>query len=152
VPDQCCKGKRTSESLLSEIVSRIARLRTAKLLGRSTIANIATFLFDLALLWAFVERLGVPYIPAAAGAFLLAISINYGVSRLWVFPHSDRGMALGFAYFLITAGIGLLVTMAVFVLLLEVAGLFYIAARIIASAVAGLIVFALNAGWNFKAV
>jgi putative flippase GtrA len=92
------------------------------------------------------------YIPAAAGAFLLAISINYGVSRLWVFPQSDRGLALGFAYFLITAGIGLLVTMAAFVLLLEVTGLFYIVARIIASAVAGLIVFALNAVWNFKAV
>jgi putative flippase GtrA len=38
------------------------------------------------------------------------------------------------------------------VLLLEVTGLFYIVARIIASAVAGLIVFALNAVWNFKAV
>ena len=137
---------------MSEIVSRIAKRRTATLLGRSTIVNIATFLFDLALLGALVELFGVSYIPAVAGAFLLAISINYGVSRLWVFPHSDRGLARGYVYFLITAGIGLLVTMAVFMLLLEVAGLFYIVARIIASAAAGLIVFALNAVWNFKAI
>jgi putative flippase GtrA len=137
---------------LKNIVSRIARRRTANLLGRSTIVSIATFVLDLAILSATVELLGMPYIPAAAGAFLLAITINYCVSRRWVFQHSDRGLTAGFIYFLVNAAIGLLATMAVFVLLLEVAGLFYIVARVIASAVAGLIVFALNAIWNFKAI
>jgi putative flippase GtrA len=137
---------------LNQIFSRIARRRTAKLLGRSTIVNIATFVLDLAVLSASVELLGMPYIPAAAGAFLLAITINYGVSRRWVFQDSDRGLATGLIYFFVNAVIGLLATMAVFVLLLEIANLFYIVARVIASAVAGLIVFALNAIWNFKAI
>jgi putative flippase GtrA len=137
---------------LSKIVSRLAQRRTAKLLGRSTIVNIATFILDLAILSACVELLGMPYIPTAAGAFLLATTINYGVSRRWVFQDSDRGLATGFIYFVGNATAGLLATMAVFVLLAEVAGVFYIAARVIASAVAGMIVFALNAIWNFKAI
>lgn len=114
--------------------------------------SVGTFAIDLALLWLLVEHLGTAYIPAAALAFLIAISLNYVVSRLWVFRRSDRGLASGFFYFLVIAGIGLVTTLAVFVLLMEFAGLFYIVARVIASVVAGILVFALNAVLNFKAI
>lgn len=137
---------------MNQIASRLAQVRTAALFGRSTIVSVVTFAIDLALLWLLVEHLGAAYIPAAALAFLIAISLNYVVSRLWVFRRSDRGLASGFLYFLMIAGVGLVTTLAVFVLLVEFAGLFYIVARAIASVVAGILVFALNAVLNFKAI
>lgn len=132
--------------------SSFARRRIAALFGRSTIVSVATFGIDLVLLWLLVQLFGAAYIPAVAIAFLIAISINYLVSRLWIFTDSDRGIATGFVYFLVNAGIGLLTTMAVFVLLVQFGGLFYLVARVIASGVAGILVFALNAIWNFRAV
>ena len=137
---------------MSEIVSRLAERRTAVLLGRNTVASVATFAVDIALLGLLVEVLGLVYLPAAAIAFLLAMTVQYALSRVWVFRRSDRGMATGYFYFLVNAGIGLVTTLAMLFALVELAGLFYIVARVIASVVSGLVMFLLNAVYNFKTI
>ena len=106
----------------------------------------------MALLWLAVEWGGAPYLPAAAIAFLIAMSIHYALSRLWVFRGTRRGMAAGYVYFLMNAGIGLVVTIGAFALLMEWAGLHYLVARVLASVAAGVLVFFLNAVFNFKAL
>ena len=124
----------------------------ARLFARNTVASFFTFGVDVALLWLAVELAGAPYLPAAAIAFLVAMSIHYALSRIWVFKGSERGMAAGYVYFLMNAGIGLVVTMAAFWALMELAGLHYLVARILASVAAGILVFFLNAVFNFKAL
>ena len=127
-------------------------LRAARLFGRNTVASFFAFGIDVALLWLAVEWGGLPYLPAAAAAFLLAMSIHYALARIWVFRSSERGMAKGYAYFLVIAGIGLVVTLGAFALLMELAGLHYLVARVLASVAAGVLVFFLNAVFNFKAL
>lgn len=124
--------------------------RGAKMFGRNTLASIAGFALDMALLVFLVEVAGVAYLPAAALAFVLAMSAQYVVARVWVFKHSDRGLGAGYFYFLLNTAVGLVVTLALFWLLLELAGFHYLLARVAASIVAGLVVFFLNAVFNFK--
>jgi putative flippase GtrA len=132
------------------IASRLTGHHAALLFGRNTVASFFIFGLDVGLLWLLVEQAGMSHLPAAAGSFLVAMSLQYLLSRVWVFKESERGLAKGYLYFLINAGIGLVVTLAAFAFLLELAGLHYLVARIIASVVAGLLVFALNATLNFR--
>ncbi|MGQ0559329.1 MAG: GtrA family protein [Sphingosinicella sp.] len=130
---------------------RLINLRVADLLARNTLVSCATFLFDLALLWALVETLGMGKILAATLAFLVAVTIHYAFARSWIFKGSERALASGYAYFLINAVIGLVLTIASFAVLMAL-GLHYILARVIASVIAGLAVFLLNAILNFRSV
>jgi putative flippase GtrA len=137
---------------VKEAGAAAAESRGARLFGRNTVASIGCFLIDVAILYALVEWLGISYLPAAAGAFLLAMSVQYVISRLWVFPDSDQGMARGYAWFLVNAGIGLVITLGAFALLLWLLDFHYLIARLISSAVAGIAMFFLNAVFNFKAL
>ncbi len=119
---------------------------------RNTVASVATFAFDMALLWALVELGGIQRYPAAALAFLAAISLHYVLCRIWVFRGTERGVALGYFYFLVNAGAGLVTTMAVFAALVELMAMHYLLARTLASVIAGVLVFFLNAVFNFKAI
>lgn len=118
--------------------------------ARNTVASFFTFGVDVALLWALVEHAGVTYIPAATVSFLVAITVHYVLSRTWVFRGTERGVARGYVYFLLNAGIGLTITLAAFAALLQFTELFYLIARALASVAAGVVVFFLNAVFNFK--
>ena len=137
---------------LAEAGTKLAGSRGARLFGRNTLASFLAFGIDIALLWMLVELSGLAYLAAAAIAFMVAMSVHYVISRIWVFAGSRRGMATGYLYFLINAGIGLVVTLAVFWALLELLGIHYLFARLVASILAGLVVFFLNAVFNFKAL
>jgi putative flippase GtrA len=137
---------------LKQAGTRAAKSRGAKMFGRNTIASFFAFALDIALLWLLVELAGIAYLPAAAIAFMAAMSMHYVVSRRWVFKASDRGMAAGYGYFLVNAGIGLVVTLAVFWSLISLLDFHYLVARVVASIVAGILVFFLNAVFNFKAL
>ena len=134
------------------LTSRVAESCAAILFARNTVASFFSFGLDVALLWVLVELFEFAYIPAAAVAFIVAMTLHYALSRAWVFRGSDRGLARGYFYFLINAGIGLVTTLAVFAALIEFTGLFYLVARVISSAIAGVLVFVLNAMFNFKAL
>ncbi len=137
---------------MSSIVSQLTDRCTAILFARNTVASFFAFGLDVGLLWIFVEKLGLSYLVAATIAFLVAMTLHYILSRLWVFSESRRGMASGYVYFLANAGIGLVVTLGAFAALMAITGLHYLIARIFASVAGGLIVFGLNAVFNFKAI
>jgi putative flippase GtrA len=137
-------------SIATHAGKKVLHSRGAKLFGRNTIASIAAFAVDMALLGLLVELGGLPYMIAAAAAFVIAMSAQYGVSRVWVFKDSDRGLAKGYLYFAVNMGIGLAVTLAAFWLMLELLGIHYLLARAVASIVAGILVFFLNAIFNFR--
>lgn len=152
--DPACDGLLTDDSrtLPPRWRERIWSGKLAMLLIRNTVVSCSVFLFGLALLWALVERLGMNKLDAAALGFIAANTVHYVFCRLWIFPGSDRGLGSGYMYFFINSGIGLIATIASFDLLLILLGPHYIAARVIASLLAGLTMFLLNAAFNFKSV
>jgi len=124
--------------------------RGARLFARNTVVSLVTFAFDIFLLWLLVEQAGMGQLLAASLAFLAAISLHYVLSRVWVFRAARRGLASGYLLFLVNAGVGLVTTMALFWLLIEVTPLHYLTARVLSSVAAGILVFFLNAVFNFK--
>jgi len=133
-------------------LGRFVSRHVGVLLARNTVVSCLVFALDLALLWVLVQATGMNTLLAAAVAFIAANALHYVFGRTWIFRGTERGVGAGFLYFLINAGIGLAVTMALYAALLEFTPLHYIVARVIVSVVGGLTVFYLNATLNFRSV
>jgi len=134
------------------LLPRLVSLRVGAMLWRNTVVSCGVFLVGLAVLWTLVQWAGMDEVPAAAIGFVTANSLHYVLGRAWIFRGTDRGAASGYALFLINAGVGLVVTMALYAALLQLSSLHYLTARVIVSVFAGLVVFVLNAVFNFRQV
>jgi putative flippase GtrA len=122
------------------------------MLARNTLVSCGIFAFDIALLWVLVEQGGVGKVAAAVLAFIVANSLHYGFGRSWIFRGTDRAFASGYFYFLVNAGIGLVITISLFAAMIRWTPVNYLVARVLVSVVAGLTVFVLNAVFNFRRI
>jgi len=130
-------------------MGRLLSRHAATLLARNTIVSCGIFAFDIALLWVLVQ-MGMGKVAAAALAFIIANSLHYAFGRGWIFKGTDRGVAEGYFYFLINAGVGLVITISMFAALIRWTPINYLVARVLVSVVSGLTVFLLNAVLNFR--
>ena len=120
------------------------------MLARNTVVSCGIFAFDLALLWLLVEQAGMGKVAAAVVAFVIANSLHYGFGRSWIFRGTDRAFASGYFFFLVNAGIGLIITISLFAAMIRWTPINYLVARVLVSLIAGLTVFILNAVLNFR--
>ncbi len=134
----------------TSLAARLLSLDAAAMLGRNTVVSTGAFLVGLGVLWLLVEQAGVAKVPATGVSFIVATSLHYVFGRTWIFAGTQRGVASGYAYFLINAGIGFVVTTGLFALLIAVTPIHYMVVRILVSLVAGLVMFLLNALFNFR--
>ncbi|WP_432737125.1 GtrA family protein [Maridesulfovibrio sp. FT414] len=109
-----------------------------------------TFLFDLGLLCIFIEKLGWNPVTAAGTAFLLAVSLNYIISRSFVFKGTERSLKQGYLGFLLIAGTGLAIVTGGMHIMTSVLNWQYIVSRIMVSLVTGMWNYLLNLHVNFR--
>ena len=131
------------------MAQRLLSRHAATLLARNTVVSCGIFAFDIALLWVLVQ-LGMGKVASAALAFVIANSIHYAFGRGWIFRGTERGVAEGYVYFLINAGIGFVITIGLFAVLIRWTPINYLVARVLVSVVSGLAVFLLNGIFNFR--
>lgn len=131
---------------------RLFSPRGGRLLVRNTLASCLSFALGLLLMWALVELANVDQTIAAGTSFIGASSLHYGLAQIWVFRGSDRGVAAGYIFFLMSAAVGLLLTVSLFEALMEWTDLNYLVARVLVSILAGLAMFFLNAKLNFRSI
>ena len=117
---------------------------------RYSAVGVATFVGDLALLYLAVHTLGIPYYIATPCTFLIAVSINYFLSRRFVFRKTERSLHAGYAYFIGIALCGAFGTTALMIALVTNLHIFYITARIATAGVVGLGNYFFNLYWNFN--
>ncbi|WP_295446727.1 GtrA family protein [uncultured Thiodictyon sp.] len=110
----------------------------------------ATFIIDLLLLYLFIDYLDIYYVQATALAFGVAVSINYFVSRRFVFTGTLRSVHAGYAIFILIAGAGMVAVTGLMVVFVEVFHLPYFPARIIIAGIVGLWNYGMNLYVNFK--
>lgn len=110
----------------------------------------STFAFDLTLLWLVTEFLTIPYQVSTAGAFLVAISINYFVSRRYVFKGTSRRVHHGYLYFILVAFGGAAVVTGAVAFLVSFLGLHYLVARTIVACFVGIGNYLFNLHLNFR--
>jgi putative flippase GtrA len=86
---------------------------------------------DIALLYFFVERMGLPLLLSASIA-LFAASINgYILNKLFTFKDSSKRVKTQYLLYLAVSIGGLLLTLALLILLTEFFSLYYLHAKII---------------------
>ena len=130
--------------------SRLWSRNAAVLLGRNTIVSIGVFLLGLGLLWLLVEYGGMNKVVATGLTFIISTSLHYALGRTWIYRGTTRRVVPGYGYFLVNAGIGLVVTLVLFDVLIRVTSIHYLVIRVAVSVVAGLVMFLLNAVLNFR--
>jgi putative flippase GtrA len=134
------------------LLTRLLSVRVGKMLWRNTVVSCGVFLLGLALLFVLVQWGGVGKVPAAAISFVIGNGLHYLIGREWIYRGTDRGAASGLALFFVNAGVGLVVTTALFAAMLRWTEVHYLVARVIVSLFAGLVMFVLNAVFNFRRV
>ncbi len=112
----------------------------------------STFAFDLLVLYLVTTYAGVTYYLATPGAFLVAVSCNYFISRRFVFRGTKRGHAPGYVYFIGMALIGAGVTTLGVTFMVTYTGLYFLYARILVALVVGTANYFGNLVLNFKVV
>lgn len=115
-----------------------------------SLIGFGTFLGDLILLYIFTDWLHLYYLFAAGLAFLVAVSVNYLISRRVVFKGTKRGQTAGYVYFIIIAGAGLMFVTGGMYVLVEWLGVYYVWARILVASVTGVWNYLMNLFFNFK--
>lgn len=132
--------------------ARLFSRDTGGMLLRNSVVSCTVFAVGLLALWLLVDGLGMSRMIALVLSLLLSNSLHYILGRTWIFPGSERGVATGYLLFLINAGIGILITMALFAALTRWTAIHYLVIRIFVSLVAGLAIFLLNAVFTFRRV
>lgn len=120
--------------------------------SKYTSIGVGTFVLDLGLLYILTDFLGLNYVIAAGVGFLLAVTLNYVLSRKFVFAGTDRSQKEGYAIFLFIAFIGLAIVTGGMYVLVEWWGVYYLFARVAVSGVTGLWNYLMNLYLNFKVV
>ncbi len=108
---------------------------------RYTSVGVSTFALDLALLFVLIDVLGVQYLVATACAFVVAVTLNYILSRHVVFFQTDRSHTQGYVGFIVVALIGLALIVGFMELLVGTWGVHYIIARVAVATIVGI--------WNY---
>jgi putative flippase GtrA len=80
---------------------------------RFVLAGGLTASLDVALLILQVEYFGVHYLLAGFCSFTIAVTLNYLISRRWVFPSGRYKVSAEFVGFFLTSGAGLLINQVV---------------------------------------
>jgi len=112
--------------------------------------GVSTFLFDLFLLYFFIDYLKIYYVYATAAAFGIAVSINYVLSRRFVFHGTLRSAHAGYGIFILIALVGLGAVTGLMVFFVEVLHMNYFPSRIIIAGMVGMWNYLMNLYVNFK--
>jgi putative flippase GtrA len=123
---------------------------TLKRFARYSFVGGGTFLFDLVLLFLLTDYLGINYVIAAGVAFAIAVSINYFISRRFVFKGTQRTLGRGYVNFLMIAGGGITFVMLMMYVLVSIFNAPYLVARVMVAGVTGVFNYLLNLYVNFK--
>jgi len=103
--------------------------------------GIPTFVLDLGILYVLTDILHIHYVVSASAAFIIAFSLNYHLSRKYVFSETLRSMRAGYAIFLCVGGSGLFLIAGLMYLCVDIAGMDYMVSRILIASLIGL--------WNY---
>lgn len=129
---------------------RAFRSRALRRFLKYALVGGSTFAFDLALIWLMTEFLGIAYWLSTALGFIIAVSLNYFVSRRFVFKGTARKMHHGYIFFILFACGGAAFIAGAVTLLVTLFGLHYLVARVAIACIVGFGNYLFNLHFNFR--
>ena len=115
-----------------------------------SLVGSSTFALDLGLLFILID--GFKWHPTAAAgtSFIIAVSLNYLLSRRYVFPGSIRSTNSGFLTFLGIASGGLVLVTGLMAVFVGIFGWNFLFSRTLIAVITGFWNYLLNLYVNFK--
>lgn len=126
-------------------------LAVKRFLRYSTV-GAGTFLMDLLLLYVLTDIFSIHYLYSAGIAFLIAVSLNYTLSRRYVFKGSTRSTKTSYLNFILIALVGLLMVVGGMYMLVSIFSVSYVVSRICIAGLTGIWNYLMNLYVNFKVV
>ncbi len=117
---------------------------------RYSAVGVSTLAFDLLVLYIGTSLLSIPLSISTPLAFLIAVTLNYFISRRYVFKGTARAVHHGYVFFIIGAALGALVTTSGVLILVSYLHLYYLVARLIISGFIGIANYLFNLYLNFR--
>ena len=117
-------------------------------LAKFCAVGAAGYLVNLAVYTVLLDAVGLNYISAAVGSFVVAVTNNYALNRLWTFRAQRGAVAYQGMRFLIVSTVALLANLAVLHLLVTL-GLGEVVAQAIAVVLVTPVNFVGNKLWSF---
>lgn len=118
--------------------------------GKYVTIGLTSILIDVLLLSFLLDHTYLHYLIAATITFTIASIFHYTLNHQLNYKKTARFFAAGLSYFLIVAIIGLVSTLALISLLVEIAQFHPLNARLIAAPIVGIINYILNTKITFK--
>jgi len=112
--------------------------------------GLSTFILDLVVLFMLVDVWLLQQVWAAGIAFMIAVSINYWLSRRYVFKGTLRSVKTGYLNFIFIAFFGLLVVLGGMYWMTIILGWNYLLARTIVAILTGFWNYLMNLFVNFE--
>ncbi len=110
----------------------------------------STFAFDLFLLFLLVDHFEINSTFSAGISFVIAVSVNYFLSRKFVFQGTLRSIKSGYFIFLGIALFGMLAIIIFMFIFVEILHWHYLVSRIIIASLVGSWNYLMNLYVNFK--
>lgn len=124
--------------------------RSLKRFARYTVVGTSTFAIDLVLLYFLIDIVSLNYLIGAGLAFVCAISINYFLSRRYVFKGTQRDVRSGYINFIAIALVGLVIVVGGMYVLVSLLGVGYFIARFSVALLTGFWNYLLNLFVTFR--
>lgn len=128
----------------------LSRASLMKLLHYSAWST-ALFIPEYVIFLLLVEYTPLHYVMAAAGTFILGITLQYLLVRRFVFHDALRHWRSAYALFFVSSCAGAGLVALLMVVLVETVGIPHYIARVLAGASAGFLVYLFNLYATFKA-
>ena len=117
---------------------------------RYIIASSVTALIDFIIFISLIEVFKIYYLHSAIIAFIVGNSINYMVSKYWCFNGTEISLTNGYIKFIIVGINGIIITIGLLAISVELLQIRYFVARIIIYFITGTISFLLNYFFTFE--
>ena len=107
-------------------------------------------ILDVASLYFFVDFLSLPVMLGTFLSFVLAVTNNFILNKIWTFKNKSKNYKKLYVKFLIVSVIGLMITLGLMYIFVFLLSIWYIVAKLLTSAIVLVWNFLANKLWTFR--
>ena len=106
---------------------------------------------DFLLLYSLVEYLHLYYVLAAFVSVAIVVGISFSLNKYWTFQNQEKKYLSQFSKYIFSHALAYGLNLIILIILVEIFGLWYILAKVFATAVSAICNFLLTKMWVFGA-
>lgn len=128
----------------------LLRLKLLARFEKYAIVGIISSILNFTLLYLFVSFFNIFYIFATASAYLIGVSMNYTLNKVWIFKKTKVGFIHGYERFIPIAIFNIILTLILMWVFVSILEYHYMFSRVIIAGAVGTLGFFLNSRYVFK--